>query len=53
MFSIIIPAYNEEEAIGNTIMRCAAIVKEIGNDQTEIIVNLGKKFLPHDFFILD
>ena len=38
MFSIIIPAYNEENAIVNTINRCKQIIENIGNAESEIIV---------------
>ena len=38
MFSIIIPAYNEENAIMDTIHRCQAIIKEYGNPDSEVIV---------------
>lgn len=38
MFSIIIPAYNEENAIVNTINRCKRVIENIGNAESEIIV---------------
>jgi glycosyltransferase involved in cell wall biosynthesis len=38
MFSIVIPAYNEENAIDDTINRCKNIIKEYGDSKSEIIV---------------
>jgi polyisoprenyl-phosphate glycosyltransferase len=38
MLSIIIPTYNEEKSISNTIIRCLAVVNDIGNELSEIIV---------------
>ncbi len=38
MFSIIIPAYNEEKAISQTIKDCLTIIHDIGNSNSEIIV---------------
>lgn len=38
MISIIIPAFNEERAIQQTIMSCFKILKEIGNEYSEVIV---------------
>jgi len=38
MISIVIPAYNEETVIEETIERCQAILIEIGNAESEVIV---------------
>jgi polyisoprenyl-phosphate glycosyltransferase len=38
MFSIIIPAYNEEKAIIDTINRCKQVIESIGDNKSEIIV---------------
>lgn len=38
MISIVIPVYNEESVILETIQRCKAILSEIGNENSEIII---------------
>ena len=38
MFSIIIPAYNEEDAIDSTIKQCIAIIEKCGDSQSEVII---------------
>ena len=38
MFSVIIPAFNEEEAITDTIVRIKKIIEQIGDEKSEIIV---------------
>lgn len=38
MISIVIPAYNEEDEIVNTIVRCKAVLKKMFNDEGEVIV---------------
>ncbi len=38
MISIIIPVYNEENAIAETIHKCQQVIKEIGNADSEIII---------------
>jgi len=38
MFSIIIPAYNEESSINNCIQHCKLILKEFGSPDSEIII---------------
>jgi len=38
MISIVIPAYNEESVIVETINRCNVILKKIGDEKSEVIV---------------
>jgi glycosyltransferase involved in cell wall biosynthesis len=38
MISIVIPAYNEESAITETVRKCRAVLAAIGNSESEIIV---------------
>jgi polyisoprenyl-phosphate glycosyltransferase len=38
LISIIIPAYNEENAIADTVQRCKVVLQTIGNEQSEVIV---------------
>ena len=38
MISIIIPAYNEESVIAETVERCKKVLSAIGNDDSEVIV---------------
>ncbi len=38
MFSIVIPAYNEENAIEDTVVRCKNIIEKYGDSSSEIIV---------------
>lgn len=38
MFTIVIPVYNEEKSIKNTISKCNAIIRENGDSNSEIIV---------------
>ncbi|NOU18340.1 MAG: glycosyltransferase family 2 protein [Bacteroidales bacterium] len=38
MFSIIIPAFNEEDAIDSTIKQCKAIIEKCGDTQSEVII---------------
>jgi len=38
MFSIIIPAYNEEQVIVNTMQTCQDVLQKIGNNKSEIII---------------
>jgi glycosyltransferase involved in cell wall biosynthesis len=38
MISIVIPAYNEESVIVETIERCMKVLKEIGDENSEVII---------------
>jgi glycosyltransferase involved in cell wall biosynthesis len=38
MISIVIPAYNEEDVITDTVVRCKKVLKELFNDEGEVIV---------------
>jgi polyisoprenyl-phosphate glycosyltransferase len=38
MISIIIPAFNEENAIDSTVKQCFSVIKEFGDPQFEVIV---------------
>ncbi len=38
MFSFVIPAYNEEKGIKDTILQCQKVIGEIGDENSEIVI---------------